>query len=367
MSYERAHIASMSGYSPGEQPADPRVIKLNTNENPYPPSPAVAEALKQFDAQELRRYPEPSSRDLRQSIAERLGLEDRGVLVTNGGDELLRLAFTTFCEPGSWVVSTEPSYSLYPVLAELHACQWQSLPLGHSFSLPSDLADEASRLQASLVLIVNPHAPTGHLFTCRELAKLASKVPGLLLIDEAYVDFVDPEIGYQSVELVKAHPNVLLLRTFSKGYSLAGLRLGFGLGQASLIDPMATKVRDSYNLDALAQSLGLAAWEDELYARETSAKVRGERAHLTQGLRELRFEVPDSQANFVYAKPPKTIAASALYESLKALGVLVRYFDDGNQRLRISIGTPDENQRLLEACAQVLAGASDPCLDSDTT
>ena len=359
MSYERAHIASMSGYTPGEQPSDPRVIKLNTNENPYPPSPAVAEALKQFDAKMLRKYPEPSSRDLRQSIAARLGIDDHEVLVTNGGDELLRLVFTTFCEPGSWVLSTEPTYSLYPVLAELQACRWKSLPLEQGFSLPNNLADEAGRLQASLVLIVNPHAPTGRLFKLEELAKLAAQIPGVLLIDEAYVDFVDPDIGYKSVNLIKQHPNVLLLRTFSKGYSLAGLRLGFGLGQASLIEPMASKVRDSYNLDALAQSLGLAAWEDELYAKDIANKVRRERALLTTGLRNLDFEVSDSQTNFVYAEPPEDMSSSALYDSLKAQGILVRYFHDGNNRLRISIGTQDENQRLLETCARVLAGDSD--------
>lgn len=348
----------MTGYTPGEQPGDPRVIKLNTNENPYPPSPAVAEALKQFNAETLRKYPEPSSRELRRSIAERLEVEDREVLLTNGGDELLRLIFTTFCEPRSWALSTAPTYSLYPVLAELQGCQWKSLPLEQGFSLPSELADEAGRLQASLVLIVNPHAPTGHLFTLEELAELASQVPGLLLIDEAYVDFVDTEIGYKSAELIKQHANVLLLRTFSKGYSLAGLRLGFGLGQASLIEPMATKVRDSYNLDALAQNLGLAAWEDELYAKETTSAVRRERARVTQGLRDLGFDVPDSQANFVYAKPPETHGASALYESLRALGILVRHFQDGNNRLRISIGTQEENQRLLEACAQISTGGS---------
>ncbi len=358
MSYERAHIASMSGYTPGEQPSDPRIIKLNSNENPYPPSPAVAEALKQFDADKLRKYPEPSSRDLRQSIAKRLGLQKGEVLLTNGGDELLRLVFTTFCEPGSWVLSTEPTYSLYPVLAEVQACRWKSLPLDKGFALPSNLADEADRLQASLVLVVNPHAPTGRLFGVQELDKLASSLPGLLLIDEAYVDFVDPEVRHKCIQLIGRHTNVLLLRSFSKGYSLAGLRLGFGLGQASLIEPMATKVRDSYNLDALAQRLGLAAWEDELYARKTTGTVRRERSHLTQQLRDLGFEVPDSQTNFVYAAPPQGMNASAMYESLTARGILVRYFEDDNNRLRISIGTPDEHGRLLEACTQVLASAS---------
>lgn len=354
LSFERAHIASMSGYTPGEQPSDARVIKLNTNENPYPPSPAVAEALKQFDARVLRKYPEPSSRDLRRSIAARLGIEDREVLLTNGGDELLRLVFTTFCEPGSWILSTAPTYSLYPVLAELQACQWKSLPLEQGYSLPGGLAGEAARLQASLVLIVNPHAPTGCLFTLGELSKLAARVPGVLLIDEAYVDFVDPDNGYNSLKLIAQHPNVLILRTFSKGYSLAGLRLGFGLGRASLIEPMATKVRDSFNLDALAQSIGLAAWEDELYAKETTGAVRQGRSRLTQGLRDLGFQLPDSQTNFVYARPPGDFSALAMYESLKSAGILVRYFEDGNDRLRISVGTEDENQGLLKVCEQIL-------------
>ena len=346
----------MSGYTPGEQPRDPDVIKLNTNENPYPPSPAVAEALRSFDVERLRKYPEPSSRELRRAIASRLGLDDSQVLVTNGGDELLRLAVSTLCEPQSWILSTEPTYSLYPVLASLHDCRFKSLPLAEDLSLPEALADEAQELEASLVLVVNPHAPTGHLFNLAELGDLAKRLPGVLLIDEAYVDFVDPEIGHSTLELIERCPNVLLLRTFSKAYSLAGLRLGFGLAAASLIEPM-TKVRDSFNLDALAQRLGLAAWEDEAYIGARLNEIRQERARITAELRGLGFEVPDSQTNFVNGRPPGGVEPGSLQKSLKAKGILVRYFARSDS-VRISIGTPEQNQALLDTLAGLLRGGA---------
>ncbi len=358
--YERTHIAAMSGYSAGEQPADPGIIKLNTNENPYPPSPAVARALRDFDAEKLRRYPESGCSALCQSIAERLGLDASRVMATNGGDEFLRLVFTTFCEPGSSVLSTAPTYSLYPVLAELHACRWKDMPLAPEFGLPPDLAEEANRLRASLLLVVNPHAPTGCLFSIDALHELASRTPGVLLVDEAYVDFVDPATGHDSLTLIREHSNVLLLRTFSKGYSLAGLRLGFGLGAESLIEPMADKVRDSYNLDALAQHLGLAAWQDPAYQRQTAEAVRRERARLTRGLRELGFALPDSHTNFVYARPPDGVRAAALYQFLKERGILVRHFPDSDNRLRISVGSERENRALLDACAHMPSSAQVP-------
>ncbi len=346
----------MSGYTPGEQPRDPDVIKLNTNENPYPPSPAVAEALRSFDVEKLRKYPEPSSRVLRCAIASRLGLDDSQVLVANGGDELLRLIVSTFCEPGSWILSTEPTYSLYPVLAGLHDCRFKSLPIAEDLSLPRAMADEAEEREASLVLVVNPHAPTGHLFNLAELADLAKRLPGVLLIDEAYVDFVDPEIGHRTLELIEQCPNVLLLRTFSKAYSLAGLRLGFGLGAASLIEPMI-KVRDSFNVDALAQRLGLAAWEDEAYTRTTLNEIRQERARITDELRGLGFEVPDSQTNFVNGRPPDGVEPESLLKSLKAKGILVRYFPRSDS-IRITVGTPEQNQALLEALTGLLGDSA---------
>lgn len=354
MSFARPHIAALSGYTPGEQPQDPDVIKLNTNESPYPPAPAVAEALRSFEVQALRKYPEPSSKLLREAIGKRLRLDSSRVLVTNGGDELLRLAITTFCEPGSWILSTEPTYSLYPVLAGLQDCRFKSLPLEPDLSLPRALADEAESLRASLVLVVNPHAPSGHLFALRDLQDLARRVPGVLLVDEAYVDFVDPALGHNALGLIDQCDNVLLLRTFSKAYSLAGLRLGYGVGAASLIEPMA-KVRDSFNLDALAQRLGLAALSDDDYTQARLEEIRLERTRVTESLRAMGFKVPDSQTNFVNGLPPNGVESEWLYESLKTRKILVRYFA-GSDSIRISLGTPKQNQALLTALSALLRG-----------
>lgn len=344
----------MAGYTPGEQPREAQVVKLNTNENPYAASPKVAEALAEFDAADLRRYPEPDCRSLRKAIAEQLALRASQVLVTNGGDELLRMVFTTFCAPGSRVLSTEPTYSLYPVLAALHECEFVALSLGEGPGLCPDLLARVQDTHPSLVLIVNPHAPTGRLFDVSQLAALARAVAGVLLIDEAYVDFVEPELGYDSLRLLAEHPNVLLLRTFSKGYSLAGLRLGFGLGNEALIEPMASKVHDSYNLDRLAQVLGLAAWRDQPHMRQNAEKIRRERVRVHRALLVYGFTVPESQANFVYAAPPVGVSAEHLYASLKDLGVLVRHFAEPGDALRISIGSEAENDVLLNALGAVL-------------
>ena len=351
---ERDHIHRMTGYTPGEQPREVEVVKLNTNENPYPPSPKVAAALAEFDAASLRRYPQPDCAALRAAIAAELGLRASQVLVTNGGDELLRMAFTTFCAPQACVLSTEPTYSLYRVLAALHQCEFRSVALGAGGGLPAQLLRAARELAPSLVLIVNPHAPTGRLFKASELAELARATAGVLLIDEAYVDFVAPELGYNSLALLAEHPNVLLLRTFSKGYSLAGLRLGFGLGGEALITPMATKVRDSYNVDGLAQALGLAAWRDRAHMRRNAGKVRAERERVTRTLTELGFLVAESQANFVHARAPAGVSAERLWQGLKARGVLVRFFDDSEDALRITIGSQADNDAMLGALRRVL-------------
>ena len=347
--YERDHIRSMTGYTPGEQPDDTNIVKLNTNENPYPASPKVGEALRHFDAAGLRKYPQPDCVSLREAIAAELRISPPNVLVTNGGDELLRMVFTTFCAPGARVLSTDPTYSLYSVLAALHQCDFAGVGLDNESGLPSSLLTKVRELAPSLVLIVNPHAPTGRLFTVQELAALARAVPGILLIDEAYVDFVAPEAHHNSLALIADHANVILLRTFSKGYSLAGLRLGFGIGDEALIAPMANKVRDSYNVDGVAQTLGLAAWQDQSHMRRNAARIRAERERVRAALTALGFDIPESHANFVYAKPPAGVSARGLYEHLRDKGVLVRFFADPGDALRISIGSQAENNALLSA------------------
>ena len=352
MSYERDNIRRMRGYAYGEQPDDPDVVKLNTNENPYPPSPRVADVLRAFEVDRLRRYPPPTAAPFRALAAERLGLAPEQVLATNGGDEALRLAVTAFVDPGGTFAMAEPSYSLYEVLARVQDCRIEGIPMTEDWGLPPDFAERANAAGARLTCIVNPHAPSGALLDVDVLAALAAALDGVLLIDEAYVDFVDAELAHDATPLVREFDNVLLLRTLSKGYSLAGLRFGFLAGDAGLIEPMATKVRDSYNQDALAQELAAAAFTDEAHARITWHRVRDERTRLEAALAARGFAMPPSQANFLLAEPPGgPSAAASLFAYLKARGILVRHLDHPRVRraLRITVGTPAENDALLAA------------------
>lgn len=357
MSYERAHIRKMHGYVPGKQPTDPTAIKLNTNENPYPPSPAALAALGDIGPEELRKYPSPFAENLRNTIADLHGLSVDHVMAVNGGDELLRLVITTFVEPGQPIGVLDPSYSLYPVLAQIHGSPVVAVPLAEDWSVPDDAGARLDDAHAPLTFIVNPHAPSGTLLPVDRVRALAAALPGVLVVDEAYVDFVDPALGHDVVELVKTSPNLILLRTLSKGYSLAGLRCGYALGAPELIAPMLTKTRDSYNLDAIAQRVAAAALSDRAYARETWRKVREERARLREALRAMGLESPPSQSNFLLVRVPGgPEAAVALHQGLERRGLLVRYFGDDARlagKLRITVGTPEQNLRLLDAIREL--------------
>jgi histidinol-phosphate aminotransferase len=356
MSYEREAIRRMQGYTWGEQPQGDDVIKLNTNENPYPPSPAVQQALARFDAAALRRYPQPTADAFRDLAAGRFGVTRDSVLVTNGGDELLRLAFTTFLDAGDVLGIADPSYSLYPVLAAVQDASVFEVPLAADWSVPHDFAARMNEARARLVCIVSPHAPSGTLVTVERLRDLARELDGVLIIDEAYVDFVDPALNHDATRLIGACDNVLLLRTLSKGYSLAGLRFGFGLAAPRLLAPMLTKTRDSYNMDALSQALGCAAFADRPYAASTWERVRAERGRLRAALASRGFASPDSQANFLLATVDMDrVPAATVYRELKARGILVRYFDAPRLRdkLRITIGERSQNDRLLAALDEI--------------
>jgi len=352
--YERRNIAAMHGYTSGEQPQDAHTIKLNTNENPYPPSPRVSTALNDLDITRLRTYPQPTADSLRDAIAELHELGRQQVVVTNGGDEALRLALTTFVEVGGKIGMAEPSYSLYPVLADIHDAQICRVDLDENWQLPIDSAKQLNEANVSLTCIVNPHAPSGTLISVDAVAHLARELDGLLLLDEAYIDFSDPESSNGTAKLVDAFDNLLILRTFSKGYSLAGMRLGYLLGSSELITPIITKTRDSYNIDVISQTLGLAAITDQAYAQETWTKVRSERTRLQQNLNQLGLGSPPSESNFLLVTVPKrdtptALSAEHLYTHLKAKGILVRWFDTPRLRdkLRITIGTQAQNERLL--------------------
>ncbi len=360
MAYERDNIRSLSPYVPGEQPQDSKIVKLNTNENPYPPAPAVLEAVVGVGADALRRYPSPTANRFRLTAAEMHDLDPDQVIATNGGDELLRLAMTVFCDPtgseesggggdvAGGIGETWPTYSLYDVLARIHDTPIVRVPLEEDWSIPLDFAGRLNNAGCRLALVVSPHAPSGRYESRDRLREIATEFNGVLLVDEAYVDFARDD----ALELIRgedAMDNVLLLRTLSKGYSLAGLRFGYGLGHRDLIAAL-DKARDSYNTDALSQAAAVAALNSRDAARESCSKVVDERRRVGDELARLGWWVWPSDSNFILSQPPKKGPnAQAIYESLKAQGVFVRYFDQDRLRdkLRITIGTPDQNDTLL--------------------
>ena len=378
--HERPGLTGVSGYVPGEQPAGG--VKLNTNENPYPPPPAVAEALARFPIERLRRYPPAAAGPFRAAAARLHGVEPGEIVATNGGDELLRLAIATYVEPGEAVAIAPPTYSLYQVLIRLHGARPVELPLAEDWTLPARFSERLNHAGARLALVPNPNAPSGRLLDRATIEAVASGFDGVLLVDEAYVDFVDPAHGYDLVPAIRDHPNLLILRTLSKGYALAGLRFGYGLGAAGLLEPMATKTKDSYNVDTLAVEVARAAIESRAWAKDNWAKVRAERERLRAGLERLGLPTLPSETNFVLATiPPDAVApsavaearaargtgsagggseitaANALLHALKARDVHVRWFPEPRLagRLRISVGTRDENDSLLATLADLVS------------
>ena len=353
--YERDDIRRMQGYTWGEQPDASQVIKLNTNENPYPPTPAVDAALDALKGAQLRRYPPPTAASLRDAVAQHHTVHPDQVVITHGGDEALRLAMTTFVPAGGVFGMAEPSYSLYPVLADVQGAQVVRIPLTENWLPPTDLAARLNQAGARLTCLVNPHAPSGTLLDVDQLTTIAQELDGVLLVDEAYVDFIDPARHYASENLL-AEDNVLILRTFSKGYSLAGMRLGYLLGDTGLIEPIVSKTRDSYNVDWISQQVGIAAIEDQTYAKETWRKVREQRRLVANNLGQLGMTCNASESNFLLASVPTGQQAEEIYLALKARNILVRYFDQPGLRdkLRISIGSEPENEALLAALTDVL-------------
>jgi histidinol-phosphate aminotransferase len=316
----------------------------------------VAAALAGLDSTSLRTYPPATAAPLRSAIAARHGLDPDWVLITNGGDEALRLAITTFVEPGRPIGMAEPSYSLYPVLAAIHGSPIACIHLDDHWQPPRDFAHQLNEAGVELAFLVNPHAPSGTLVDANFVSQVANAFRGVLVLDEAYADFVDPALRYDGARLVRAFDNLLVLRSFSKGYSLAGLRLGYLIGKPSLIEPITTKTRDSYNVNHLSQVAGLAAYQDLDHARTTWENVRTERRRLRTALLELGLAAPASQANFLLAGVPPPHAAREIQLALKARGVLVRWFDAPrlDDKLRITVGTPAQNERLLELLRELL-------------
>lgn len=357
----RDNIQRLDPYTPGEQLDTAVVTKLNTNENPYPPSPRVMQAIRELPAEKLRIYPPPLAQPFRKAAAELHQLSPANVIATNGGDELLRLIVTCYCEPGlsqggatgetsgeGGIGVTDPTYSLYPVLASIHDTPVVTVDRLDDFSIAPSTVERWNDAGCRVGMIVNPHAPTGRFESAKTLAGLARQLKGLLLIDEAYVNFAPAD----AVQLVRdGLDNVILLRSLSKGYSLAGLRFGYGLAHADIIATL-DKARDSYNTDALSQAAAVAAITDQAYARETWRKVIEQRTRLTAELRKRGFVVMESHSNFVLVTPPTgadKLAAAELYAKIKARNILVRYFNLPrlDDKLRITIGTAEQVDKLL--------------------
>ena len=342
LKFIRKTVREMAGYTPGEQPsAGMRVIKLNTNENPFPPSPRVMEAIRNVPPEHLRRYPDPMAGSFCQAAAKVLGVAPEMITAGNGSDDILAFALMSFCAPGETLAYPDPTYSLYPVLAELDEVKVAPVPWDDPWKLPTE---RLLQTNASAIFLANPNAPSGTFVPPEEIAHLARRFGGLVLVDEAYADFAPANC----ISLVNEFENVVISRTLSKAYALAGLRFGFAIGQKQVIAEM-NKVRDSYPCDAIAIAAATAAILDQNYAQASWEHVKKEREHLTQELRAMNWKVITSQANFLFATPPGG-NGKACYQYLRGKGILVRYFDKPGQRdkVRISIGTSEENEMVLQ-------------------
>ena len=347
MSRFRPALDRLAAYVPGEQPPDDAdVVKLNTNENPYPPSPRALAALDAVDGEALRRYPQPFADAFRQSAAAVLGIEPDWILAGNGSDDLLTMLFRAATGAGRAVAYPAPTYVLYRTLAAIQGAPVLEVPFDEDYTLPVDALADAG---AALTLVANPNSPSGTAAPMDQLATLADRTTGVLGIDEAYVAFA----GASALDLVRRHGHVIVLRTLSKSHGLAGLRLGFGIAHPDLLSGLA-KVKDSYNVDAVAAAVGAAAIRDVAHTRRTVERIRATRARLTEALAARGFRVWPSEANFVLARPADG-NARRLYEGLKQRGVLVRYFAEPglSDKLRITVGTGEQTTRLLSRLAEL--------------
>ncbi len=347
MSLFRNNIDRMKGYVPGEQPQVEDYVKLNTNENPFPPSPKVAAAVKEATSPSLRLYPDPMATSVREKVAEVLDTRPERVLVGNGSDELLGVIIRSFAGPGDRVVFPYPTYLLYKVLVDIQDAGAVEVDFGEGFSLPEDIVVKG----AKVTFLCNPNSPSGTMVWPDEVDRLAKRIDGVLVVDEAYADFADANC----LSLVEGNPNVIVLRTLSKSYSLAGLRLGFCIAQEGLIGGLV-KVKDSYNVDRLSMAVAIAALDDQKHLKENLDRIKEIRGYLTESLREMGFFVYPSQANFVFARCKDASAAKEIYEQLKHQKILIRHINYRGLEdcVRISVGTKQEIDTLLGALSEVL-------------
>ena len=336
----------MKGYVPGEQPQGGKFIKLNTNENPYPASAAVAAAIRSTLERGLMRYPDASGTAFRLRAAEVLGVEADWILCGNGSDDILTILTRAMVGEGELLRLPTPSYVLYNTLAKIQGATSEEIPFDENWQLTQAFAEAKPNLK--LVFLPNPNSPSGTVISREAILELANALPCPLLVDEAYADFAE----FNCVDLVKQNEKIMVSRTLSKGYGLAGLRFGFLIAQPQIIAELH-KVRDSYNCDALSIAGATAAIDDQAWLEENRTKVIATRRRLEQAMVELGFQVTPSQANFVWCTNPSR-KLQPLYEGLKSSKILVRYMDYAGwgEGLRISVGTDDQ----IDACLAVLRG-----------
>jgi len=331
-------------YVPGEQVEQKDIVKLNTNENPYPPSPKVIAAIQQEMGRNLQLYPSPTATELRETIGLQYGLTAEEVFVGNGSDEVLAFSFMAFFEPGKRIRFPDVTYSFYPVYAKLFDIPYEEVPLNKDFTLPVDNFFQSE----GGVILPNPNAPTSIYAELEQIEEIVKNNPDqVVIIDEAYIDFA----AKSATELIRKYDNVLVVQTTSKSRSLAGLRVGFAMGAPSLIDALI-RIKDSFNsytLDRLALVGAKAAFEDKDYFLETVNKIIATREKLKVQLQQLDFKVLPSQANFVFITH-KNVPAEFLYNELKKEGILVRYFNKPgiDNHLRITVGTEQQMEQLVE-------------------
>ena len=343
-------VHKLTPYVPGEQPKIDNLIKLNTNESPYPPSPKALKAIESVVDERLRLYPDPNADALKQSIADFYQLQRNQVFVGNGSDEVLAHAFMGLLKQDKPLLFPDITYSFYPVYCGLYEVDYQTIPLNDQFEIdPSDY-----EIENGAIIFPNPNAPTGRLLALEAIEQILKANPAsVVVVDEAYIDFG----GESAAKLVNDHPNLLVIQTFSKSRALAGLRIGFALGHPDLIEGLE-RVKNSFNsypMDRVAIAAGVAAMEDTAYLKQTCDKVMATRQKLVEFLEANDFEVIPSAANFVFTKH-KTLNAEDIALKLREQKIIVRYFNKPriNQYLRITIGTEAENQALCNGLSELL-------------
>ena len=343
----RSNIQDMAGYTPGEQYNDPAILKLNTNENPYPPSPKVFDAIRgALTANALRKYPQPWGNDFREAASEAFDVDPDWIIIGNGSDDILTILTRTFVHEGGLIVSPTPSYTLYRTLAEIQEARFVAVPFTENWKLP----DPWPEPDADLTFLPNPNSPSGTLLSHAEISRLAEQLKGPLVLDEAYVHFAEQS----GLPLLREHENIIITRSLSKSHALAGIRFGFGIAKPEIVREMV-KVKDSYNCDVLSLAAATAAIQDRDYYDDIRDKVIDTRWRFEADLKTLGFTVTPSQANFVWCRH-QSGEHRRIADELKRLKVLIRYMSYANfgDGLRITIGTPQELNLVLHTIQGIL-------------